>query len=96
MEASDDWVQYAIEKPMVAEPGKVWNYNSGATEILAYIFQKETGQDIDDYGQKYLFAPLRIRPVSYTHLDVYKRQPWSQPSLIRMASTRAEYPSSTE
>ena len=61
MEASDDWVQYAIDKPMAAEPGKVWTYNSGATELLAYIFQKETGQDIDDYGQKYLFAPLGIR-----------------------------------
>jgi CubicO group peptidase (beta-lactamase class C family) len=61
MEASDDWVQYAIDKPMVAEPGRVWNYNSGATELLAYIFKKETGQDIDDYGQKYLFAPLGIR-----------------------------------
>ncbi|MGB2664136.1 MAG: serine hydrolase, partial [Candidatus Acidiferrum sp.] len=56
MEASDDWVQYAIDKPMVAGPGRVWNYNSGATELLAYIFKKETGQDIDDYGQKYLFA----------------------------------------
>ena len=33
MEASDDWVQYAIDKPMVAEPGKVWNYNDGATEV---------------------------------------------------------------
>jgi CubicO group peptidase (beta-lactamase class C family)/tetratricopeptide (TPR) repeat protein len=61
MEGSDDWVQYAIDKPMVAEPGKVWNYNDGATEVLAYIFQKETGQDIDDYGQKYLFAPLGMR-----------------------------------
>jgi CubicO group peptidase (beta-lactamase class C family) len=61
MEASDDWVQYAIDKPMVAEPGRVWNYNSGATELLAYIFKKETGQDIDDYGQKYLFAALGIR-----------------------------------
>ena len=61
MEVTDDWVQYAIDKPMAAEPGKVWNYNSGATELLAYIFQKETGQDIDDYGQKYLFAPLGIR-----------------------------------
>ena len=37
------------------------NYNSGATELLAYIFKQETGQDIDDYGQKYLFAPLGIR-----------------------------------
>jgi CubicO group peptidase (beta-lactamase class C family) len=61
MEASDDWVQYAIDKPMVAEPGKIWNYNSGGSELLAYIFQKETGQDIDDYGEKYLFAPLGIR-----------------------------------
>jgi len=61
MEGSDDWVQYAIDRPMVAEPGKVWNYNDGATVLLASIFQKETGQDIDDYGQKYLFAPLGIR-----------------------------------
>ena len=61
MEATDDWVQYAIDKPMAAEPGKVWNYSSGVTELLAYIFQKETGEDIDDYGQKYLFAPLGIR-----------------------------------
>src|ERR1700739_3225457 len=48
MEAGDDWVQYVIDKPMAAEPGKVWNYSSGATELLAYIFQKETGQNIDD------------------------------------------------
>jgi len=61
MEASDDWVQFTIDKPMAADPGTVWNYSSGVTELLAYIFQKETGQDIDDYGQKYLFAPLGIR-----------------------------------
>jgi CubicO group peptidase (beta-lactamase class C family) len=61
MEATDDWVQYVIDKPMAAEPGKVFNYSSGATELLAYIFQKETGQDIDDYGDKYLFTPLGIK-----------------------------------
>ena len=61
MEATDDWVRYVIDKPMAAEPGKVFNYSSGATELLAYIFQKETGQDIDDYGQKYLFGPLGIK-----------------------------------
>jgi CubicO group peptidase (beta-lactamase class C family) len=58
MEATDDWVQYVIDKPMAEEPGKVFNYNSGATELLAYIFQKETGQDLEAYGEKYLFAPL--------------------------------------
>jgi len=61
MEATDDWVQYVIDKPMAQEPGAAFNYSSGATELLAYIFQKETGQDIDAYGEKYLFAPLGIK-----------------------------------
>ena len=61
MEATDDWVQYAIDKPMAHEPGTVFNYSSGATELLAYIFQKETGEDIDAYGEKHLFVPLGIR-----------------------------------
>jgi CubicO group peptidase (beta-lactamase class C family) len=58
MEAGDDWVQYVIDRPMAQEPGKVFNYSSGASELLAYIFQKETGQDIEAYGEKYLFTPL--------------------------------------
>jgi len=60
MEATDDWVQYVIDKPMAQEAGRVFNYSSGATELLAYIFQKETGQDIEAYGEKYLFRPLGI------------------------------------
>jgi hypothetical protein len=51
MEATDDWVQYVIDKPMAEEPGKSFNYSSGAAELLAYIFQKETGQDIDVRGE---------------------------------------------
>lgn len=60
MEATDDWVQYVIDKPMAQEPGRVFNYSSGATELLAYIFQKETGQDIEAYGEEYLFKALGI------------------------------------
>jgi len=58
MEAADDWVQYVIDRPMAHEPGKVFNYSSGVTELLAYIFEKETGKDIEQYGAKYLFSPL--------------------------------------
>ncbi len=61
MEVSDDWVQYAIDRPMAEEPGTVFNYSGGATELLAYIFRKETGQDIETYAEKYLFRPLGIR-----------------------------------
>jgi CubicO group peptidase (beta-lactamase class C family) len=58
MEATDDWVQYVIDRPMAQEPGKVFNYSSGVSELLAYIFQKETEQDIEKYAQQYLFGPL--------------------------------------
>jgi len=60
MEASDDWVQYVIDRPMSQEPGKVFNYSSGVSELLAYIFEKETGKDIEQYGERYLFGPLGI------------------------------------
>ncbi len=60
MEGTEDWVQYVIDRPMAQEPGKVFNYSSGVSELLAYIFQKETGQDLERYGEKYLFAPLGI------------------------------------
>jgi CubicO group peptidase (beta-lactamase class C family) len=61
MEASDDWVQYAIDEPIVEEPGQNFTYSSADTELLAYVFQKETGQDIDIYAEKYLFTPLGIK-----------------------------------
>jgi CubicO group peptidase (beta-lactamase class C family) len=61
MEATDDWVSYVIDKPMAIEPGTRFNYSSGATELLAYIFKKETGQDIEAYGEKFLFKPLGMK-----------------------------------
>lgn len=58
MEASDDWVQYVIDQPAAQEPGKVFNYNSGGAVLLGFSFQKETEQNIEAYGEKYLFTPL--------------------------------------
>ena len=61
MEGTDDWVAYAINKPMVSEPGKDFNYSSGASQLLAHIFLRETGTDIDAYAGEHLFAPLGIK-----------------------------------
>lgn len=61
LEASDDWVQYAIDEPIVEEPGKNFVYSSADAELLAYVFHKETGQDIDAYAETYLFAPLGMK-----------------------------------
>lgn len=61
MEASFDWVDYIINKPMALEPGQSFAYNSGASQILSHIFKKVTGMDIEEYGARYLFEPLGIQ-----------------------------------
>lgn len=60
LESSVDWVKYTIDRPMSHEPGQVFNYNSGATELLAHIFRRATGVDIEEYAARHLFAPLGI------------------------------------
>ena len=60
MESKHDWVEYVINQPMAAEPGKVWVYSSGATQLLSHIFKQVTGKTIDQYAAEYLFQPLGI------------------------------------
>ncbi len=60
MEASHDWVNYTINKPMAREPGERFSYSSGESELLASIFHTATGTDIEEYAARHLFAPLGI------------------------------------
>jgi len=60
MEASGDWIQFTIDRPMAEEPGKTFNYSSGESALLAHIFRAATGQDIEEYGARYLFNPIGI------------------------------------
>ena len=60
MEASDDWVKFTIDRPMSEDPGVRWNYNSGASALLAYIFRRATKMDIEEYAARNLFAPIGI------------------------------------
>ena len=60
MEGKEDWVRYVLEQPMAEDPGKVFVYNSGATELLSYLLAKTTGKPADDYAKEHLFSPLGI------------------------------------
>jgi CubicO group peptidase (beta-lactamase class C family) len=60
MEASADWVEFTVHRPMAREPGTAFNYNSGATQLLAHIFRAASGTDIEEYAHRHLFAPLGI------------------------------------
>ena len=60
LEESADWVRFTIDRPMMREPGTQFNYSSGESALLAHIFRKATGKDIEEYGAAHLFRPLGI------------------------------------
>ena len=61
MEASEDWIQFVLDQPMAADPGTVWVYSSGVSQLLSGILRARTGKTADTYAVEHLFAPLGIR-----------------------------------
>ena len=60
MERAPDRYRYALDRPIVNEPGKEWLYNGGATTLIGQIIAQGTGKPIDEYAKEKLFAPLNI------------------------------------
>lgn len=61
MEQAADRYRFALDRPMINEPGDWWTYNGGATALIGKLIAKGAGVPIDVYAQKKLFAPLGIR-----------------------------------
>lgn len=62
-----DAAGFAASKPLIAEPGSVWSYSSGTSNILSGVIRRTIGgymQEYYDFTQKRLFLPLGIRTAS--------------------------------
>jgi CubicO group peptidase (beta-lactamase class C family) len=57
---STDWIQFMLDKPIVAEPGQRFNYCTGCSFILSAIVQGTTGTTTLDFAKTNLFEPLGI------------------------------------
>ncbi|MFC2029357.1 serine hydrolase domain-containing protein [Chloroflexota bacterium] len=66
MEVSDDWVQYMLDLPMVAEPGARFEYCNGASFLLSAIIQETTGMNALAFAEEHLFGPLGIDDLSWS------------------------------
>ena len=54
---------------VVGEPGKIFNYQSGATLILSYCLEKATGMNISEYASEKLWKRTGAESDSYWSLD---------------------------
>lgn len=57
--AADNQVDFVLARPLVAAPGTVFNYDSGALHLLSAIVTRACGPT-KDFAAQHLFAPLGI------------------------------------
>ncbi|MCJ7801758.1 MAG: beta-lactamase family protein, partial [Candidatus Marinimicrobia bacterium] len=57
---TSNWIQSAIEEPLLYNPGETHSYNTFLTHLLSGIITKTSGMSTLEFGQKYLCDPLGI------------------------------------
>lgn len=60
LENQRDFVQFALNSPVITEPGLVFYYNNKAINIISGIVQKVTGQTLEHFIKENVFHPLEI------------------------------------
>jgi CubicO group peptidase (beta-lactamase class C family) len=73
MDKSANPIAFILNRKVVSAPGTVWNYSSGSAQLLGEILWKATGEKVDKYAEKNLFAPLGIK--KYTWAPIVKNMP---------------------
>ncbi len=57
---SDDHLGYILDKPLVADPGSRYNYNSGAVHLLGVALEQATGARLPELADELLFSRIGI------------------------------------
>jgi CubicO group peptidase (beta-lactamase class C family) len=55
-----DPVRFVFERPLVAAPGTLFNYNGGGTTTLAELLTRASGKPLVELAREQLFEPLGI------------------------------------
>jgi CubicO group peptidase (beta-lactamase class C family) len=60
IETAPDWTKYILDRPMAAEPGTTFLYNSGASHLLSAVVTELSGKPAAEFAVERLFNPLGI------------------------------------
>lgn len=63
---TDDVIRFVLEKPLVAEPGREFNYTNGVPTVMGAIIRNATGMEVKDFAERNLFGPLGIAAFQWT------------------------------
>ena len=57
---SDNWIEYALDRPLVEQPGEEMIYSTGSSHLLSVILTRATGMSTRAFAERHLFKPLGI------------------------------------
>lgn len=58
--SSDNWVDAALDQPLVDDPGSTFTYSTGDSHLVSAILTEATGMSTRAYAEKHLLEPLGI------------------------------------
>lgn len=65
LQQSDDWLQFALDLPMAADPGTRFDYSNISTFLLGAVLADATHTDVLTFAREALFDPLGINDVRW-------------------------------
>ncbi len=57
------------QQTVISEPGKIFNYQSGNTQLLGFIVEKTTGIDLSEYAHRKIWSKIGTEHEAYWSLD---------------------------
>ena len=64
----DLW-KLTLSEKLIEEPGRRFNYQSGVSQIIAFVLQKATGKNISTYASEKLWTPIHAEEDALWSLD---------------------------
>jgi len=62
---SNDTIQFVLDRPMATQPGTIWTYNGGGSQIFSAIVTNKTGMSTLEFARENLFSPLGITKLNW-------------------------------
>jgi CubicO group peptidase (beta-lactamase class C family) len=72
MDGSHDPIAFILSRRLTSTPGTTWNYSAASPMLLGEVIWKTTGERLDKYAAKNLFAPLGINKYTWLAMPTNK------------------------
>lgn len=66
---SENWVDYIVNRKMVARPGSYFSYSTGGTHLLSAVLESATGMSQAEFCRQNLLDPMGVSEAAYWRTD---------------------------